>query len=171
MNSIKLYFVYLIFALIPPTRLFAAKAAMLRWCGARIGRNVRVVSSARFYLSGNLSIGDDTWIGHEVLVIGGDADVTLGAGCDVAPRVVIATGSHQAFTLSHKAAGAGRSEPVEIHDGAWIGASTTILGGVTVGAVSLVAAGSLVREDVPAGAVVAGVPARVVRINAPGTSG
>lgn len=110
MNSLKLYFV---FSLIPPTRLFEAKAVMLRKSGARVGRNVRVVSSARFYLTGTLSIGDDTWIGHEALVVGG----------------------------------------------------------VTVGATSLVAAGSLVREDVPARAVVAGVPAKLVRSVAAKVSG
>lgn len=171
MNSLKLYFVYFVFSLIPPTRLFELKAVMLRWSGARVGRNVRVVSSARFYLTGTLSIGDDTWIGHEALVVGGAADVTIGPGCDIGPRVVIATGSHEPFSVSGKAAGAGRSEPVEIQDGVWVGASATILGGVTVGATSLVAAGSLVREDVPARAVVAGVPAKLVRSVAAKVSG
>jgi acetyltransferase-like isoleucine patch superfamily enzyme len=56
-----------------------------------------------------------------------------------------------------------RSAPVVIGDDAWLGFNSIVLKGVTIGARAIVAAGSVVTDDVPAGCVVAGNPARVVR--------
>jgi acetyltransferase-like isoleucine patch superfamily enzyme len=53
--------------------------------------------------------------------------------------------------------------PVRIGDDVWIGARAVILPGVTVGDHAVIGAGAVVREDVPAWAIVAGVPAKVIR--------
>lgn len=55
-----------------------------------------------------------------------------------------------------------QSEPVTIGDYVWVGARSVILRGVTIGDGAVVAAGSVVTSDVPAGALVGGVPARVI---------
>lgn len=149
---------------IPPSRCFALKRTLLRWAGAQIGTNTRVVSSARFYLTGRLVIGNETWIGHEVLVAGGDADVIIGSKVDIAPRVSLIAGSHELFTIKGRAAGKGCSLPITIEDGAWLCASSTLLGGVTVGRCGVVAAGALVNRDVKPGCVFGGVPAREIKI-------
>ncbi len=54
--------------------------------------------------------------------------------------------------------------PVIVEDNALIGANAVVLEGVRVGAGAVVAAGSIVTEDVPAGAVVAGAPAKVIKM-------
>jgi acetyltransferase-like isoleucine patch superfamily enzyme len=162
MKTGRLFFANLLFGLTPPTRCFGLKRVLLRWCGAEIGANVRIASSARFHLTGKLVIGDHTWVGHEVLVVGGDAEVTIGAKVDIAPRVMIVTGSHKLVGTPGRAAGKGYSLPVAIEDGAWLGAAAVILGGVTVGRCSVVAAGALVNRNVAPETMVAGVPARPV---------
>jgi acetyltransferase-like isoleucine patch superfamily enzyme len=53
---------------------------------------------------------------------------------------------------------------VNIEDGSWLGQNVVVLPGVTIGAGAVVAANSVVREDVPPGSVAAGAPARVVRM-------
>lgn len=164
MSSARLYVTHLLMAIMPSTRCFAAKRLLLRWSGADIGANVRIVSSARFYLSGCLEIGADTWVGHEVLVVGGMADVIIGSKVDIAPRVSLITGSHELFTIDGRAAGNGYSLPIIIENGVWLGASSTILGGVTVGGCSFVAAGALVNRNVSPRSVVGGVPARDLSI-------
>lgn len=163
MKTSRLFLTHSLFGLLPPTRFFSLKRTLMRWSGAEIGSNVRVVSTARFHLTGKLSIGEDTWIGHEVLVVGGEANVTIGAKVDIAPRAMIVTGSHELCTEPDRAAGRGYSKPVSIGSGAWLGAASVILGGVTIGHRSMVAAGALVDRDVSADCVVAGVPARVIR--------
>jgi acetyltransferase-like isoleucine patch superfamily enzyme len=56
-----------------------------------------------------------------------------------------------------------QTAPVAVGDDAWLGANAVVLPGVTIGARAIVGAGAVVVEDVPAGVVVAGVPARLVR--------
>ena len=53
--------------------------------------------------------------------------------------------------------------PVMIQNDAWIGTGAIILSGITVGEGAVVAAGAVVTKDVPAGAIVAGNPARVIK--------
>ena len=55
------------------------------------------------------------------------------------------------------------AQPVEIGDGAWLAARVTVLPGVRIGAGAVIAAGSIVTGDIPAGAVAGGIPARVLR--------
>ncbi|MBR3361840.1 MAG: acyltransferase, partial [Lachnospiraceae bacterium] len=54
-------------------------------------------------------------------------------------------------------------KPVTIRKGAWVGANSTILPGVTVGKYAIVAAGAVVTKDVPDYAVVGGNPAKVIK--------
>ena len=55
------------------------------------------------------------------------------------------------------------SAPIRVREGAWIGTRSNILDGVTISRHAVVAAGSVVNKDVPDGAIVTGIPSRVVR--------
>ncbi|MBP7051983.1 MAG: hypothetical protein KBE65_13295 [Phycisphaerae bacterium] len=59
--------------------------------------------------------------------------------------------------------GPGPNMPVEIGDNVWLGSRVMVLKGVTIGANSVVGAGSIVTTSLPANCVAAGVPARVIR--------
>lgn len=105
-----------------------------------VGRNVFVNQNCTFYDLGGLEIGDDVMIGPNVSII------TSGHPLEPSRRRdgVIAT-------------------PIVIERNVWIAAGAIIIGGVTVGENSVVAAGSVVTRDVPPNTLVAGNPARVVR--------
>jgi maltose O-acetyltransferase len=124
---------------------------------------VRIVASARVVIT-NVSIGEDTFIGHQVLIVGDEASpITIGKNVDIAPRVVIVSGGHEIDMVSGHSAGAGKGGKIWIQDGVWIGANSTILPGVTIGYKSVIGAGSVVNHDIPAYCVAVGNPCRTIK--------
>jgi acetyltransferase-like isoleucine patch superfamily enzyme len=111
----------------------------------RIGRNVFINQGCTLNDIGGISIGDEVFIAPRVSLI------TSGHPIDPALR------RRQIFAA-----------PIKIERGVWICMGATVLHGVTVGEDSVVAAGAVVTRDVPAGVVVGGVPARVLRSVSPG---
>ncbi len=85
--------------------------------------------------------------------------ITIGDGCAISHGFVCMDGN------AHAIDGRRTVKPVEICDHVWIGSGVTVLPGVRIGEGAVVAAGAVVTKDVPAGCLVAGVPARVVREN------
>lgn len=82
------YFNMIIFRLLPETSCFALKRSLFRFAGAKIGKNVRICSSVHIMGCGELIIGDDVWIGHEVF-ISTTSRVEIGNYVDIAPMVYI----------------------------------------------------------------------------------
>ncbi|MGC9966115.1 MAG: DapH/DapD/GlmU-related protein [Syntrophobacteraceae bacterium] len=151
-------------SLLPPTRVYALKAHLWRLAGVRVSTSARIVSTVSFYTNGNIFIGDRTFIGEETTLVSGDADILIGDDVDIAPRVLIVGGSHEIDMIGPRSAGTEVSRRIEVQNGVWIGASSTVLGGVTIGKKAVIAAGSVVNQDVPPFSMVAGVPARVVKV-------
>ena len=85
-----------------------------------------------------------------------------GSNVNIGPFTKLISDSHELGGPSRRA-GKFFADPIVVGDGAWIGASVTVLGGVTIGAGAVVAAGAVVTRDVPANALVAGVPAKVIK--------
>lgn len=158
------YFVNFLVFLLPPTRFFLIRSSLLRIAGVKVGVDSSICGHLWIYGRGNLFIGESTWISPRAVIHTHlAADICIGARCDIGPSVEFITGSHMLGT-SQRRAGAGTALPISVGDGCWIGARTVILGGVTIGAGSVVAAGSVVTRDVPPNVLVAGVPAKVKRV-------
>lgn len=95
-----------------------------------------------------------------------DMGAVLGGRATVGKRCHIGAGTVLAGVIEPASA-----TPVIIEDDVFIGANAVVIEGVRVGQGAVVAAGSIVIADVPAGAVVAGVPARVIKMKDSATSG
>jgi acetyltransferase-like isoleucine patch superfamily enzyme len=76
---------------------------------------------------------------------------------------IMDTDWHSLDAEQRQAGTAGLSTPVLIEDDVWLGINVTVLKGVTIGARTVVAAGSIVTRSLPADVIAAGQPARVVR--------
>ena len=143
----------------------------------RLGKNVMIHHPDLVNLYG-CTVGDDTRIGAFVEI---QKNSTIGALCKISSHTFICEGvviedevfiGHGVMFINdlfpRATSGSGlqteadwKVVPTFIKKGASIGSGAVILGGVTVGERALVGAGAVVTKDVPADAVVAGVPARV----------
>lgn len=113
------------------------------------------------WIVGEPAIGEGTWIGA-FTVIDGSGGLTIGVGCDIASGVHIYTHSSALRCVSGRRHPDVERRSVRIGDRVFIGANAVINMGVDIGDEAIVGAGSVVTEDVPARAIVGGVPARVI---------
>lgn len=89
--------------------------------------------------------------------------VNIGVGAFIAPGVCLACSGH-AIDPEQRSRGIGTSAPITLEDNVWIGANSTVCGGVTIGKGSVIGAGSVVTKDIPDGVIAAGVPCKVIRV-------
>src|SRR2546427_13089773 len=120
--------------------------------GARIGRNCRIGKDV--YIDADVVHGDRCKVQNFATIYRG---VTIGDRVFVGPQVCFTTDLYPRADSSDW-----KVVPTRVEDGASIGANATVLCGITIGRSAMVAAGAVVTKDVPAHALVAGVPARVV---------
>jgi len=113
--------------------------------GVRIGSRVEINNFAIVNGTGGVDIGDDTLIGPGVRLISYQHRYVAGA------------------TIRSQTCDA---RPIRIGRDVWLGANAVVLAGVTIGDGAVIGAGAVVTRDVPANAVVAGVPARLVKMRA-----
>lgn len=138
---------------------FPIKRRLLNWGGIFVENGTKVVGP--IYITGNLRIGKNTWIGHDFSV-DGDGCVIIGDNCDIAPRVHCYTGGHLIGGYNRRA-GEGYNKNIVINNGCWICAETKILAGVEISDGVVVAAGAVVTNSIKANLLVGGVPAKEVR--------
>jgi acetyltransferase-like isoleucine patch superfamily enzyme len=142
----------------------------------RIGANSLVAGQLMtFAHGGRIELGQYCYIGENSRVWSG-ASVTMGNFVLIAHNVMIvdnfthpidfqARREHARSTMGgrHAATIDLGDRPIVIGDDVWIGANSIIMRGVSIGDRAIISAGSVVRDDVPADAVVSGNPAAIVR--------
>ena len=89
--------------------------------------------------------------------------IHIGRSVLIGPGVVLACAGHPIHPDQRCSSALETSEPITIEDGVWIGANSTVCGGVTIGEGSVIGAGSVVTSDIPKGVIAAGVPCKVLR--------
>jgi maltose O-acetyltransferase len=146
------------------------RAVVLRLAGFAIGAGTVMWGTPHITGAGNLygrlRCGRQCWFNAGCFFDLG-ANITIGERVAIGHEVMILTGTHHVGDGLRRA-GPFYAQPVRIGDGAWLGARSTILPGVTVGEGAVVAAGAVVTKDIAAHTLVGGVPARLIRVLQPG---
>ena len=132
----------------------------------RIGDRVRIFSvPARTELAvqggATLDIGSETFINYGCSISAGEL-VRIGPRCNIGSHVIIMDNDFHSLDPDHRL-DIPPSAPIILEENVWIGVRATVLRGVTIGAGSVVAAGSVVTKDVPPRTLVGGLPAKVIR--------
>jgi acetyltransferase-like isoleucine patch superfamily enzyme len=135
----------------------AVRKAILRVCGAKLGKGVLVYHGFEVRSPWKLKIGDGSVIGNGAL-LDARGKVEIGQNVNLSAEVVILTGQHDYQSPDF----AYQTGPVTIGDRAWLCIRCVVLPGVSIGEGAVVAAGSVVNKDVPAYALVGGIPAKVI---------
>lgn len=112
---------------------------------SKCGKNCKFYFPVSIYDPKNLMLGDRVKIGPFVTIICG-TNIRIMSDSLIASNTVITTSGHY---LNPKDRNLTKSEPINIGKNVWIGASSTLLPGCTIGENSVVAAGSIVSKDVP----------------------
>ena len=132
---------------------------LMRLKGADVAADARIFGKVIFAGSmDNLTVGSASTLNHGVFLNLRER-ITIGSHVHVSPYAQLHTGSLELETLPRKH----REAPIVVEDHAWIASGAVIVPGVRIGRGAVIAANSVVVDDVPAAALVGGVPARLIR--------
>jgi maltose O-acetyltransferase len=160
----RLLLMHCALALLPSYVGARLRMRILRLAGFQIGHGTVIWGTPR--ISGNRNLYQHLVIGQNCSInidcfLDLGAEITIGDNVSIGHQVMVLTTSHKMGSAQRRA-GELTVLPVKIDAGAWIGARSTILPGVTIGAGAIISAGAVVNKDVPPNTVAAGSPARVV---------
>ena len=132
-----------------------------------LGRGVAISPTASFANAEHISLGDGSHVGTHCYLWAGRTTVgkiEIGRHLLLGPNVFITASSYRFNSGSPVTQQPMKEAPVIVGDDVWIGANAVVLPGCTIGDGAIIAAGAIVRENVPAGAIMAGAPAKQVGI-------
>lgn len=130
------------------------------FCG-RIGSNSRVMPGLTVVRGNRVTIGENVVVMNNCLMMAA-GHITIEDDVQVAANVQLIANNHDLYERQVILC-----KPIILKRGCWIGAGATILPGVTVGENSIVAAASVVTKDVPDNTIVAGNPAKFLKVIPP----
>lgn len=109
----------------------------------------------------NIVLGDKVFFNFNCVILD-VMKVSIGSRTLFGPNVQIYTATHP-VNYKERATGLEYAKPISIGEDVWVGGSTIICPGVTIGSRTVIGAGSVVTKDIPAGVIAAGNPCRVIR--------
>ncbi len=127
--------------------------------GSKIDKSTTIFAPFHTNFGRYIKIGKNVFINHacSFLDMGG---ITIGDNVLIGPKVNLVSENHPIDPAQRNCL---IGKPIVIKNNAWIGASATILPGITIGENSIVAAGAIVTKDVPDNTIVAGNPAKQIK--------
>lgn len=152
------YFVNALFVRASWNPFMTPKIWLLRLFGAKIGKRVCLKNNVIVKSPWHLTIGDNCWIGENVWIDNIDR-VAIGNNVCISQGALLLTGNHDYKVPSMPY----RNAPINISDGAWIGANATVCAGVTVGENAILTVGSMTSKNLASDGIYQGVPAVKIR--------
>lgn len=141
---------------------YVVPVGIRRFCLNCMGANVKgSLHGHCTILTNKLKLAENSFINRNCF-IDNNADVSIGQNCAVGYNVVFITSNHS-IRCNDRRGGKLLPIPIEVHDGCWIGANSTILPGTVIEKGCVIAAGSVVKGLLKSNRLYAGVPAKEIR--------
>lgn len=134
--------------------------------GGQLRIGARSAISPRAVVQGQVTIGDDSSVQTDTIIVGYGAEgaVTIGNCVRIAPQVMMIAANHvfadPDTPIMHQGMDAA---PIVIEDDVWIAGKVMLTAGVRIGKGSVIGAGSVVTKDIPPYSIAVGIPARVIK--------
>lgn len=142
----------------------AIKRFLLIKSGASVGLHVFIFPAVRILMPKGIKIGENVVISHGTIITTAGS-VTIGSNVLIGYGARILSANHKIPENRGLIWGAGHeTSPIVIDDDVWIGANAIILPGIRIGKGAVVAAGAIVTKNVEPYSIVAGVPAKIIRM-------
>lgn len=148
-----------LFRCIPSTQLRYFRNALLKLFGAKMPWDILVYSSARIWAPWNLTIGKNSCIGPNTIIYN-KSPIIIHDNCVVSQGAQLCTATHDISDPNHPLI----HFPIVLHDKTWVAANAFIGPGVTIAEGAVVGACAVVFKNVDAWHVVAGNPAKFVKL-------
>lgn len=147
-----------VFFRMSPQFLYSWRRFLLRLFGAEIGKNVKIRASSKVTYPWKLFIGDNTWIGDDCTLYN-LGNISIGNDVAIAHNVYLCTGTHNYSSLSFDIL----AKDIIIEDEVWITNDVFIAPGIKIGKGTVVGARSTVLHDLPPGMICYGSPAKPIK--------
>jgi putative colanic acid biosynthesis acetyltransferase WcaF len=141
-----------------PQALYGFRLTLLRSFGAKIGKKVLIRPTAWVTYPWRISIGDYSWIGDEV-VLYSLGEIHIGSHTVISQRSYLCTGTHDFTQPTFEI----QAQPIHVGNQVWIASDVFVAPGSHIGDAAVVGARSSVFNDLPAGMICYGNPARPIR--------
>lgn len=130
--------------------------------GVALDRGVVIIASGPARAA-KVKIGSGTYV-NRYTIFDAHQQLEVGRHCMIGPHCYLTDGDHGTAPGARIGQQAMKTAPTIIEDDVWIGSHAVILSGVRIGRGAVIGAGSVVTRDIPANAIAAGVPARVIKM-------
>ncbi|MEV7972131.1 sugar O-acetyltransferase [Cellulomonas sp. NPDC089187] len=141
---------------------FTERTRILGELFGNVGDGCWIEPPLRCDYGSNITVGEGTFINLDLVALD-TAPITIGSKVAIGPRVTLSAASHPIDPVQRMDELLECALPITIGDYVWIGANVVICPGVTIGPRTVIGAGSVVTQDIPADVVAGGVPCRVIR--------
>lgn len=165
----RMYLANLLIGILPNSGCQKFKSRLWRWAGVKVGKGVEIFQGVKIHGVGEMEVGNNVFIGHETLfmvnVEGNEVShIIIEDEAVVSTRCTVITGFHKITSDGPRIVSReGTCSMTRLGRGSCVLANSTILPGVTVGEMALVAAGATITKDVEPYTLVGGCPAKLIR--------
>lgn len=135
---------------------------LLRELLGSFGDNSEILPRFRCDYGEHIDIGANCFVNYDAVLLD-CAPITIGEHVSIGPCAQLVTALHPIDDIDARRDGWESAAPITVGDNAWLAAGVIVCPGVSIGADSVIGAGSVVTRDIPAGVLAVGNPCRVIR--------
>lgn len=141
---------------------FEKRNALIKKIISKSGDNFLIEQPFMCDYGYNIEIGENFYSNHNLIILDCNK-VKLGSNVFIGPNCSFYCAEHP-LDITQRNRGLEYAKPITVGDNVWFGGSVTVLSGVTIGNGAVIGAGSVITKDVPDNCVVAGNPAKIIKV-------